>query len=291
MWKGEIGMLPKNKFIALLVVSLFFSALLFGQQRATILQTIVLEDFELSDDGSPKRYWTAIPDRFGRKGSVASGESMQELMWVKAWPEAYFGTEKANAGRGEFFYGPSKSEGNLVRYTDVSKTSLAIKLAYNRQGYRVTELFPLEKSADGKFKKTPIPFRGKVRQVDFWVWGSNFDYFMEMVLIDYRGVEHRLEVGNIRHVGWKNFVVQMPNNIPQDVTTIPSNRPLSLVKYAIWSNPKERVSGATFYIDHIKYLADVYEELYDGYQLGDPEYVKNIKEKAAAQPKESDILQ
>ena len=65
MWKGEIGMLPKNKFIALLVVSLFFSALLFGQQRATILQTIVLEDFELSDDGSPKRYWTAIPDRFG----------------------------------------------------------------------------------------------------------------------------------------------------------------------------------------------------------------------------------
>lgn len=284
-------MLPKNKFLVLVVASLFLSALLFGQKRATILQTIVLEDFELNENGTPKRYWAAVPDRFGRVGSVASGASMQEIMWVKAWPEAYFGVENQDSGRGEFFYGPAQTAENQTRYTDVSRTSLGVTLKYNRQGYRLTELYPLEPSEDGKFRKTPIPFKGKVRQVDFWVWGSNFDYFMEMVLVDFRGVEHRLDVGSIRHVGWKNFVVQMPNNIPQDVVTIPSGRPLSLVKFAIWSNPKERVSGATFYIDHVKYLADVYEELFDGYRLGNPQYVESLREKAVSQPDESDIIQ
>jgi hypothetical protein len=284
-------MLPKNKIITLLLVSLFLSAFLFAKEGAAILQTIVLEDFELNDDGTPKRYWTIIPDRFGREKSVASGKSLQELMWVKAWPEAYFGVEKAESGRGEFFYGPNSSDSNQIRYTDVSQTSISVSLKYNRQGYRLSELFPLEKNDEGKFVKTPIPFKGKVHQLDFWVWGSNFNYFMELVLVDYRGVEHRLNVGSIKHVGWKNFVVKMPNNIPQDVVTIPSKRPLSLVKLCIWSNPDERVSGATFYIDHIKYLADVYGDLFDGYKLGDEEYLAKIKEKAVSQPDEADVIQ
>lgn len=290
-WKGEVGMLLKNKFSLFIFVSMFFVASLFGSDRTTILQTIVLEDFELNADGSPKRYWTIIPDRFGRKGSIDSGESLQELKWIKAWPEAYFGLEKNQVGRGEFFYGPVATDEAKVKYTDASATSIALKLNFNRQGYRIAELYPLSKGSDGKFAKTTIPFKGKVRQLDFWVWGSNYDYFMELVLFDYKGVEHRLNVGSIRHVGWKNFVVQVPNNIPQSVVYIPSGKVLSLAKLVIWTNPDERVTGASIYIDHIKYLSDVYSDLYDGYQLGDPEYVKNLKEKAPSQPKESDIVQ
>lgn len=285
-------MLLKNKFLVFVVISFFaYAALLFSEERASILQTLVLEDFELTSDGTPKRYWTIIPDRFGRENSVDSGASLQELRWIKAWPEAYFGVEKAGSGKGEFFYGPASSPERQAKYTEESATSLGIKLKFNRQGYRVAELYPLAKAEDGKYQKSPIPFKGKVKRIDFWVWGSNYDYFMEMVLIDYRGFEHRLNVGSLKHAGWKNFVVEIPASIPQSVTYVPKTKSLTLSKLVIWTNPNERVSGATYYIDHIEYLADVYEELYDGYRLGDPSYVKTLEEEAPVAPSDADIIQ
>ncbi len=286
-------MLLKNKIwvisgaIFLLIGTLSTSA----QQTkpASILQTIVLEDYELDANGNPKRTWALIPDRFGRKDNVESGESLQQLRWVKAWPEAYFGTEKAS-GKGEFFFGPKKDDENAVRYTDKSGTCLGMFLQFNRQGYNSVEVMPLTQADGGKYKFAPIPFKGKVRQIDFWVWGANYNYFMELVLRDYRGVEYRLDVGSIRHIGWKNFVIQIPNNIPQSVVYRPAGKSLSLVKMVVWTHPTEKVSGAYLYIDHIKYLADVYEDLFDGYKLEDEEYVKNLAEKAPVQPKESDIV-
>jgi hypothetical protein len=239
------------------------------------IQSLVLEDFEMSkeDPKKPKRYWKLVPDRFGRLNNRENGPSLQKLAWVKAWPEAYFGNE------GEFFFGTAEDANNPIaktRYTDVSGTCLALEIKFNRQGYNSVELYPVEEYEKDKFRIKPIPFKGKVEQIDFWVWGANFDYFMEVVLIDYRGVEHRLNVGSIKHIGWKNFILQIPKSIPQRVEQIPSARVLSFVKFVIWTNPGEKVSGAHIYIDHIKYLTDVFEEIYDGYQLGNPKKIKEI---------------
>ena len=287
-------MLPKNKFFVFITIALFSCATLLFSESPRVLQTLILEDFELEGDGgAPKRYWTVVPDRVGREGNLASGKNLQELRWVKAWPEAYFGTEK-ESGAGEFYFGQKKfdDENGVIRHTDKSATSMSVKLCFNRQGYRTVELYPLSKNEDsGKYEKAPIPFKGKVEKIDFWVWGSNFNYNLQLVLVDYRGVEHRLDAGSLKHIGWKSFSVEVPKTIPQSVLTIPSDRYLTFKKFVIWTDPNERVSGATYYFDHITYVSDVYSELYDGYKLGDREYVEELEKEAPQAPDEADVVQ
>jgi hypothetical protein len=122
-----------------------------------------------------------------------------------------------------------------------------------------------------------------------WIWGANYDYNVEMVIMDYKGVEYRLPVGNIKHIGWKNFVTTIPPSIPQTATTLPTSKVFSLVKLVIWTTPNEKVVGAYVYFDQIKYLTDVSSGIYDGYKLSDPAYIKGVWDKGAAAPNEKDV--
>jgi hypothetical protein len=167
---------------------------------------------------------------------------------------------------------------------------LALKTAFNRQGYNYVELYPLIEK-DGKFVKRPIAFQGVVKQLDMWIWGANYAYEVEIVLQDFRGVEHRLPVGRIQHVGWKNFKVYIPSYIPQRGQYLLGEYQFSLVKIVIWTTPKEKVSGTYIYFDHIKYLSDIFEANYDGNDLGKMETVKNLWEKGTKAPEESEIIQ
>jgi len=242
--------------------------------KTSNMQSVVLEDFELDESGKPKRYWVAVPNRFGKEGSKESGKSLQEVSWIESWPEAYFGRDGVfDDGNGPKTY----------------KNCLAVKIQFNRQGYNSVELYPLEEK-DGKYYKKPIPFVGKVSQIDLWIWGSNYNYEMEVVLMDYKGTEHRLPIGSIRHVGWKNFTVAIPGYIPQAGEYILGDYQFSLVKLVIWTNPSEKVSGTYVYIDHIKYLTDIFARKYDGYNLGDKETVKNLWEKAPKAPEDTEIV-
>ncbi len=272
-------MFTKNRIVMMFILILIFLLLnigfLFSDEKTMNLQSVVLEDFELNENGKPKKMWMAIPNRFGREGSLESGKSLQEVSWIESWPESYFGKN------GEF------DDGNgLKKY----KTCLAVKLAFERQGYNSVELFPLEEK-EGKYKTTNLPFRGRVRQLDMWVWGANYQYEMEIVIMDYRGVEWRLPVGSIHHIGWKNFTVYIPNYIPQSVSYIPSTKRFSLVKVVIWTTPREKVSGAYLYIDHIKYLTDIFESNYDGYNLGQDDTIKNLWDKGPKAPDETQLIQ
>jgi hypothetical protein len=271
--------------------ALFINVNTFHAQESSLnIQSLILDDFELGTDGKPVRMWTLIPDRFGREGTLDAGKSLQEMKFVKSWPEAYFGKENPDKKRAEYFYGTVENDETKKRYTDFSGTCLGMKLAFVRQGYNHVDLVPL-KSVDGKYEKDFIPFRGKVKQMDFWVWGSNHNYYMEVVLMDHKNIEHRIDVGSIKHVGWKNFVVPIPNNIPQSTTYISSIQTLRLVKLVIWSNPDALVTNVYVYIDQIKYLSDVYNSMYDGYELGNPDKIKDLWGKGTAVPNESDIKQ
>ena len=72
--------------IFVMVFSLLNVSHLFSDDRTRNLQSIVLDDFELNAEGKPNRYWMAIPIRFGKKGNLESGESLQKLSWVESWP-------------------------------------------------------------------------------------------------------------------------------------------------------------------------------------------------------------
>jgi hypothetical protein len=267
----------KNNFLIKLLLLLNIMLLLnihalVSDENTSNLQSVVLEDFELDENGKPKRYWIAVPDRFGKEGGVDSGKSLQQLGWINSWPEAYFGKEGVfDAGDGPKEY----------------KTSLAAKVAFVRPGYNYVDLFPVSEQ-DGQYIRTPIPFMGRVIQVDLWIWGANYKYEMEMVVKDYRNVEHRLPIGSIAHVGWKNFTVTIPTYIPQAAPYIPKLKQLRLIKLVIYTTPKEKVTGAYVYIDHIKYLSDIFETKYDGYNLGDMEAADKLWESA---PKAPDVTE
>lgn len=264
----------KNKTFSLCLVCLIILLLnvinIFPQEN---LQSIVLEDFELSSDGKPNRLWVAVPNRFGRKDNLESGESLEKLSWVESWPETYFGKDGV------------LNEGNETKQY---KHCLALYLAFNRQGYNYVELYPVQEK-DGKLYKTPIPFQGIVKQIDMWMWGANYQYDVEIVLIDYRGIEYRLPVGSLKHVGWKNYVIPIPNYISQTGQYILGDYQFALTKIVIWTNPKERVSGAYVYIDHIKYLTNIFDKRYDGYNLGQIDTVRNLWEKAPKAPSDQDL--
>jgi len=258
--------------------------------KNTNIQTVILDDFELVD-GQPKRMWVLIPDRFGREGNKDSGASLQKLTFISSWPEAYFGTKVQDKGRAEFFYGPKGTPTNdeKTKYTDVSGTCLAMWITFNRPGYNKVELHPLAKDGDD-WVKEPVPFVGKIQRVDMWIWGANFNYNVDMVLVDFKGAEHRLAVGNIKHIGWKNFLINIPHTIPQSIDYIPSLKTLALQKFIIWTEPTENIKGAYIYFDQIKYVTDVFAEIYDGYQLGDPEHIKKVwEENKIEMPKDTDV--
>jgi hypothetical protein len=268
----------KNRIVYLLLICLliilFDANLIFPENRTQNLQSFVLDDFELTQDGKPKRLWVAVPNKFGRKNSKEAGESLQKLSWIESWPEAYFGKDGV------------LDEGNVKKEY---KHCLALFIAFNRQGYNTIELFPLEEK-NGKLVRSPIPLNGIVKQVDLWIWGANYLYEMEMVLRDYRGVEYRLPIGSIKHVGWKNFNIPIPSYIQQTGTYILGQYQFSLVKLVLWTTPKEKVSGTYVYIDHMKYLTDIYDNRYDGYELGKIETVRNLWEKAPKAPDDKDVI-
>ncbi len=247
----------------------------FSNERTKNLQSIVLEDFELNAEGKPNREWVALPNNFGRENNLPTGRSLQKLAWVNAWPEAYFGKEGVyNDGSGIKDY----------------KSSLGLITKFTRRGYNTVDLVPVGKDESGAVVAKAIPFRGKVEFIDFWIWGANYNYDVELIIMDFRGVEHRLPAGNIKHVGWKNFVVNIPKYIPQSIDYIPSLKVLSLVKIVVWTTPEERVEeGAYIYIDHIKYLSDIFEVKYDGYNLGDPSQIDSFWNKGVKGPADTDV--
>lgn len=268
----ENNCLLKRILIIFIIFSLLNVFSIYPEEKASNIQSVTLEDFELDQNGKQKRLWIAVPERFGRENNIDTGKSLQDVAWVESWPEAAFGRDGV--------YDDGNEKKNY-------KTSLGVKLEFNRRGYNRVDLIPVQEK-DGKTVGSPIPFKGIVQQIDLWIWGSNYNYDMEMILIDYKGIYHRLPVGNMKHVGWKNFKVTIPTYIPQTSTYISSMEKFALVKLEIWTAPDERVTGSYVYIDHIKYLTDLMETKYDGFNLGEDNTVKNLWDKA---PKSSEKTQ
>jgi hypothetical protein len=140
-----------------------------------------------------------------------------------------------------------------------NKFVLGVRAAFTRKGYNSVWIYPEEE----------IVIPGHARKLDLWVWGGNYYYNLEAHLRDYRGIVHRVHLGSLHFMGWKNMSVEIPRWIPQFVRYLPMEQPLTLVRFAIWTEPVERVDDYIIYIDHLKVLTDVYKRRFDGDILAD----------------------
>lgn len=229
----------------------------FADDETVNLESFVVQNFD-EPDAQP---WFLVGSKFATK-------DYPKLAYAKSWPVALFGT----SGGGK------------------DLRSLGIAVLFDRKEYNWVDVVPGKKSGSGDgatYEPIELDLPGRVRMLDMWIWSGNYDYYIEAYIRDYKGIVHVLPMGDLSHVGWQNFRVNIPANVPQSKKYLPKRENLTLVKFRIWTRPTEIVAAHAkadapltekaiyFYFDQLKVLTDTFETLFDGDSLMDPKVIED----------------
>lgn len=239
----------RGRLVSLLLIILLGGSVV-ADEVTTNWQAVVLEDF---DDAESR--WIV---RGGKYLAVDDGESDYDYPFAyqivrDIWPEAMGRPDAEVPG------------------------VLGVQASFTRRGYNYLEFIPVEADDDADGQPVPrgIPIPGQPISIDLWVWGSMYDYYLEVQLRDLRGIVHTVEIGHLGYPGWKNLSARIPNNIPRTATLFGDRGNMELVKVVLWTRPDEAVDGFHVYLDQIKVLTDTFETPFDGEGLTDPDFVQN----------------
>lgn len=144
---------------------------------------------------------------------------------------------------------------------------LGVKVAYNRKGDNWMEIYPVKDGTNYE-----IPLVGNVQQFDFWVWGANYLYYLELMIRDSEGRVHVLPCGNMRFHGWKNLCVSIPGWISQHSRLRSGPENLTFIGFRVRSDAAEYVDDFTIYFDSLKFMTNSLSFIYDGYELRDSDF-------------------
>jgi hypothetical protein len=235
----------KAAFLALMAFTAVFSAN--ADEKTVNLESRVLESF----DGDSAYVWKAAASKFATKNDK---ETFPKVTYVAAWPDALHGRNR---------------EGKEYK-------SLGIWGRFDRKEYNWIDFYPVAKDGGEDAAPEEIPIPGRARTLDLWVWGSNYNYYMEAYIRDFKGVVHILQLGDLNFEGWRNLRTNIPSNVPQSKRTLPARQGLTFVKFRVWTRPVERVDNFQIYFDQVKILTDTFESLFDGDELTDPNRVQEL---------------
>jgi hypothetical protein len=228
----------------------------FSDEITVNSESFIIESF----DGSTTHEWTiggknrSYEFSWTTEGNRFSTDGYPRLSFVPAWPQALFGLNR---------------QGNAYQ-------SLGILGNFKRQGYNWVDVYPVATGEDGEEGPFEIPLPGRVQYLDMWVWGSNFDFYMDAYVRDYQGTVHVLRMGDLSYKGWKNLRVLVPSHIRQSKRILPNYAGLQFVKFRVWTRPSEVLGDFYVYLDHFKVLSDTFESLFDGDELSDPDRVQEL---------------
>lgn len=243
--------------LAIILVSLLSAGGAFAQEKPVNLESKDIQDF----DDPEAQPWFVM-------GSKFSTADFPKVAYVNSWPISIYG------------YNPADKD---------KLRTLGVAMLFDRKEYNWVDVVPGKKTGSGedvKYEPVELPLPGRVAMLDMWIWSGNFNYYVEAFIRDYKGIVHTIYMGDLNHVGWKNFRINIPSNIPQSKKYLPKLEGLKLVKFRIWTRPTEVVAipaGAEepahkkaiyFYFDRLKVLTDTYEDMYDGDALTSPELIE-----------------
>jgi hypothetical protein len=228
-----------------LAMALFFTSALVIADENT--QTIASRTIATFDDPATNSNWIV-------QGSKYATQGYPQMQLVRSWPEALYGKNRENK--------------NLF--------ALGIHGKFDRKSYNFVEIIPAAKDSSGKLVPTSIPLPGRAQSIDMWVWGANFNYWIDVYLRDYQGIDHVLHMGSIMFPGWRDLSASISTAIPQSRKYIPRYAGLELTKIVLWTAPDEKVDDFYFFIDEISVLTDLFETRFDGEDLADPATLNEI---------------
>lgn len=215
----------------------------FSQPNSKSIETFVLDSFDSENnqeylyDG--KKYswdWSVNSSRFVAEGYPKTG----------------------------YYEGMPNSLRRLRQEQDITFKVFGVKTAFNRKGDNWFEIYP---STNGK--PFEVPFIGNVSQIDFWVWGANYRYYLELMVRDANGVVQVINVGSLAFNGWRNFIVNIPGWIVQHSKLRSGPESLTFVGFRVRSDSEEYVDNYVIFFDQMKYTSNSLSYIYDGYELKD----------------------
>ena len=218
----------------------------FAQPNSRSIETFVMDDFDSAGSQNymynGKQYswdWTVGSSRFIAEGYPKTG----------------------------YFEGIPNSLKQLHKGEDKEFKVFGVKTAFKRKGDNWFEVYP---TADDK--PFEIPFVGIVSQVDFWIWGSGYNYYLELMVRDALGTVKVLPAGSLAFHGWKNIVINIPGWIQQQSHLRSGPENMTLVGFRIRSDAEEYVDNFVIYFDQIKYTSNSLSLIYDGYELNEVDF-------------------
>jgi hypothetical protein len=226
-------------------IALLFTATIAMGDEFT--QTITSRSLASFDDPATAGNWIV-------QGSKYATKDYPQFEMVKAWPEALYGKNKDNK--------------NLL--------ALGVHSKFDRKSYNFIEIIPAAKDSSGKLVPQGIRIPGRVRSIDMWVWGANYNYTLDAHLRDYQGIDHVIHLGSLQFSGWKNLTASVSGAIPQSRQYIPRFAGLELTKLVIWTSPDEKVDDYYFFVDEINCITDLFETRFDGEDLADPATINSL---------------
>lgn len=154
-----------------------------------------------------------------------------------------------------------------LRSSDDEPLVYGVQVAFNRKGDNWFEVYP---SKDGE--PYEVPLIGNVSQIDFWAWGANYKYYLEVMVRDANGSVHVLPAGNLLFSGWKNIIINIPGWIQQSSHLRSGPENLTFVGFRVRSDASEYVDDFVIFFDQIKYTTNSLSYIYDGYELKDVDF-------------------
>ena len=218
----------------------------FAQPSSKSIETFVLDDF----------------DSAGSQNYICEGKSYS---WDWAVNASRFVAE--DYPKSGYYEGVPNSLKQLYKGVDKDFKVFGVKTAYNRKGDNWFEVYP---TADDK--NFEIPFVGTVTQIDFWVWGANYNYYLELLVRDAQGVVHVLPAGSLAFSGWRNIIINVPGWLQQHSHLRSGPTTMTFVGFRVRSDAEEYVDDYVIFFDQIKYTSNSLSNIYDGYELLDVDF-------------------
>ncbi|MBP3608351.1 MAG: flagellar filament protein FlaA [Treponema sp.] len=211
----------------------------FAQPSSRAVETFIIDNFD--DKGEYEWSWNINTSRF-----IDSENGFPKM---------------------SYFEGQPNSLKVLNKDKDSTPKVLGVKTSYLRKGENWFEVYP---EKDGKAYE--IPFLGTVTQIDFWVWGANYLYFVDLLVRDADGRVHTLPAGNLAFEGWRNVIVSMPTYIRQHSRLRSGPTSLTFVGFRVRTDPDEYVDDFNIFFDQLKYTTNTLSNIFDGYELKDIDF-------------------